>query len=152
MIRQLKKVLSPFFLQSTSFISTVILFTACNTTPILFKRIPSSLSGIFFNNHIAENDSINPIDLEFIYNGGGGAAGGLYNDGLTDLYFTASTTSNKLYLNKGNLVFDDITEKAGVTGEGRWSNAASVVDINNDGLADIYVCATIKKKAEQRRN
>jgi hypothetical protein len=152
MIRQIKKVLSPFFLQSISFISTVILFTACNTTPILFKRIPSSLSGIFFNNRIAENDSINPIDLEFIYNGGGIAAGDFNNDGLPDLYFTASTTSNKLYLNKDNLAFDDITEKAGVTGEGRWSNAASVVDINNDRLADIYVCATIKKNPEQRRN
>ncbi|MEP6947891.1 MAG: VCBS repeat-containing protein [Ginsengibacter sp.] len=90
--------------------------------------------------------------MEFLYNGGGVAVGDFNNDGLPDLYFTASTTSNKLYLNKGNLAFEDITEKAGVTGEGRWSNAASVVDINNDGLADIYICATIKKNPEQRRN
>ena len=118
----------------------------------LYLKIPSSASGIFFNNKVTENDSINPIDLEFLYNGGGVAVGDFNNDGLPDLYFTASTTSNKLYLNKGNLAFEDITEKAGVTGEGRWSNAASVVDINNDGLADIYVCATIKKNPEQRRN
>ena len=129
-----------------------VIITACNTTPTLFKKIPSSASGIFFNNKITENDSINPIELEFIYNGGGVAVGDFNNDGLPDLYFTASTTSNKLYLNKGNLAFEDITEKAGVTGEGRWSNGASVVDINNDGWADIYICATIKKNPEQRKN
>lgn len=151
MIPQIKKGLSPFILRSTYLLIAVI-FTACNTRPTLFKKIPSSTSGIFFNNKITENDSINPIDLEFLYNGGGVAVGDFNNDGLPDLYFTASTTSNKLYLNKGNLTFEDITEKAGVTGEGRWSNAASVVDINNDGWPDIYICATIKKNPEQRRN
>lgn len=90
--------------------------------------------------------------MEFLYNGGGVAVGDFNNDGLPDLYFTASTTSNKLYLNKDNFAFEDITVKAGVTGEGRWSNAASVVDINNDGLEDIYVCATIKKDPVQRTN
>src|SRR5450432_2013913 len=119
--------------------------SACKHHNTLFQKKTSSQTGITFNNQIIENDSINPIDLEFIYNGGGVAVGDFNNDGLPDLYFTASTTSNKLYLNKGNLTFEDITEKAGVTGEGRWSNAASVVDINNDGWPDIYICATIKK-------
>ncbi|MEO6452537.1 MAG: VCBS repeat-containing protein, partial [Ginsengibacter sp.] len=128
------------------------MFAACNTNSTLFKKVSSSQSGIFFNNQITENDSINPIDMEFLYNGGGVAAGDFNNDGLPDLYFTASTTSNKLYLNKGNFSFEDITGKAGVDGNGRWCNAASVVDINNDGLQDIYVCATIKKNPEQRRN
>ncbi|MEO6330322.1 MAG: VCBS repeat-containing protein, partial [Ginsengibacter sp.] len=125
---------------------------ACNTHSTLFKKISSSESGISFNNKVIENDSINPIDMEFLYNGGGVAVGDFNNDGLPDLYFTASTTSNKLYLNKGNLTFEDITQKAGVTGEGRWCNAASVVDINNDGLADIYVCSTIKKNPAQRKD
>ena len=131
-----------------------LLLAACKNESAggLFKKISSGHSGIHFNNIVVENDSINPIDLEFLYNGGGVAAGDFNNDGLTDLYFTASTTSNKLYLNKGGLVFDDITEKAGVTGESRWCNAASVVDINNDGLQDIYVCTTIKTNHWQRQN
>lgn len=129
-----------------------LFFTACHTAPTLFNKIPSSHSGIHFNNDIQENDSINPIDLEFLYNGGGVAVGDFNNDGKADLYFTASTVPNRLYLNKGDFVFEDVTSEARVTGEGRWSNAASVVDINNDGLADIYVCTTIKKDPEQRRN
>ena len=130
----------------------VIGLFACNNHHTLFQKKSSSQTGITFNNQITENDSINPLNLEFLYNGGGVAVGDFNNDGLPDLYFTASTTSNKLYLNKGDFAFEDITEKAGVAGEGRWCNAASVVDINNDGLADIYVCATIKKNPEQRRN
>ena len=118
----------------------------------MFKKISADKSGIHFNNIIVENDSLNPLDLEFLYNGGGVAVGDFNNDGLPDLYFTASTVSNKLYLNKGEMKFEDVTDKAAVTGEGRWCNAASVVDINNDGLDDIYVCATIYKNANRRKN
>ncbi len=135
----------PFFL-------LLVLLTACNKQTTLFHKISPSQSGITFNNSITENDSINPLDLEFLYNGGGVAVGDFNKDGLPDLYFTASITSNKLYLNKGKLSFEDVTDKAGVAGEGRWSNASSVVDINNDGWPDIYVCATIKKNPDQRRN
>jgi hypothetical protein len=149
---QNKKKISLSFLNPGFFILLAVLFIACNSHPTLFKKIPSSESGILFNNRVTENDSINPLDMQYIYNGGGVAVGDFNNDGLPDLYFTASTSSNKLYLNKGHLTFEDITQKAGVTGEGRWSNAASVVDINNDGLADIYVCATVHKNPEQRRN
>ncbi|MEP7108864.1 MAG: VCBS repeat-containing protein [Ferruginibacter sp.] len=152
MKRHFKKAPGNLILLSTFLTLITLLFTACNNNPSLFNKIPSSKSGINFNNQVTENDSINPIDLEFIYNGGGIAVGDFNNDGLADLYFTASTGSNKLYQNKGMFAFKDITGIAGVTGEGRWSNAASVVDINNDGLADIYVCATIRKNPEQRRN
>ena len=152
MIIPIKRIVSSFLLQSPVFILATVFLYSCNTIPTLFKQISSSHSGITFNNSITENDSINPLDLEFLYNGGGVAVGDFNNDGLSDLYFTASTTSNKLYLNKGNLSFTDITEKAGVAGADRWSNAASVIDINNDGLADIYVCATIKKNPQERRN
>ena len=126
-------------------------FVACNNNT-LFKKLSSSQTGITFSNAVTENDSINPLDLEFLYNGGGVAVGDFNNDGLPDLYFTASTTSNKLYLNRGNLKFEDITGKAGVTGDGAWSNGASVIDINNDGYEDIYVCNTIKQAPQQRRN
>ena len=78
--------------------------------------------------------------------------GDFNKDGLPDLYFTASTTGNKLYINKGNLKFEDVTATAAVSGEGMWSNAASVIDINGDGYEDIYVCTTIKSDPKQRRN
>ncbi len=130
----------------------VILLLSCKKNSTLFQKVSSDQSGIHFNNTIVENDSINPLDLEFLYNGGGVAVGDFNNDGLPDLYFTASTTSNKLYLNKGGLKFTDITNTSQVTGEGEWSNGASVVDINNDGLEDIYVCTTIKSNPEQRKN
>ena len=130
-----------------------ICIAACTSKPsALFKRIPAAHSGIHFNNRIVESDSINPIDLEFLYNGGGVAAGDFNNDGLTDLYFTASTGPNRLYINEGDLRFRDVTDMSGVTGEGRWSNAASLIDINNDGWEDIYVSTTIKKDPEQRKN
>ncbi|MBD0287244.1 MAG: CRTAC1 family protein, partial [Flavisolibacter sp.] len=130
----------------------VVFFFSCRQSTTLFQKRSAAHTHITFNNKIVENDSINPLDMEFLYNGGGVAVGDFNQDGLPDLYFTASQVSNKLYLNKGNLQFKDITEKAGVTGEGRWCNAASVVDINNDGWPDIYVCATIKKNPAERTN
>ena len=125
---------------------------SCKRSPTLFNKVSSSSTGINFNNNIIENDSINIITLEFLYNGAGVAVGDFNKDGLPDLYFTGSLVSNKLYLNKGSLSFTDVTGNAGVSGEGIWSSSASVVDINNDGWPDIYVCATIKKDPEQRRN
>lgn len=129
------------------------LFIACNQqSDTLFVKLSPKVTKIDFVNTIKENDSINPIDMEFLYNGGGVAVGDFNNDSLPDLYFTASTTSNKLYLNQGDLSFKDVTETAKVTGEKRWANAASVIDINNDGLDDIYVTNTIRTNPEERRN
>src|SRR4051812_3302537 len=129
-----------------------VIALSCNHPNTLFIKQSSSYTGINFNNRIVENDSVNPIDLEFLYNGGGVAVGDFNNDGLQDLYFTGSEVSNKLYLNKGDFKFEDVTDEAHVSGEGRWANGASVVDINNDGLPDIYECTTIKKDPAQRRN
>src|ERR1043166_7424372 len=95
---------------------SVIAFS-CNRPSTLFVKQSSSHTGIKFNNRIVENDSVNPIDLEFLYNGGGVAVGDFNNDGLQDLYFTASEVGNKLYLNKGNFKFKDVTDEAHVTGE-----------------------------------
>src|SRR3984885_2963153 len=99
---------------------------ACNHRHTRFEKKKASQTGITFNNRLTENDSINPIDMEFLYNGGGVAVGDFNNDGLPDLYFTASTVSNRLYLNKGNFTFEDVTKEAHVNGEGRWCNGASV--------------------------
>ena len=127
-------------------------FCSCNQRQTLFQAISSDESGIHFNNRIEENDSINPLDMTNIYNGGGVGIGDFNNDGLPDIYFTGNLVSNKLYLNRGHFKFDDITEEAGVGGDGKWCRGATVVDINNDGWPDIYVCATIKNNPEKRRN
>src|SRR3984893_6418168 len=125
---------------------------ACNKKPALFEKISSSHSGITFNNEIIENDSINPLDIVNIYNGGGVGLGDFNNDGKQDIFFSGNMVACKLYLNKGNFQFEDVTEKAGVEGMGRWARGVSIVDINNDGLMDIYICNTIYKDSLRRRN
>jgi hypothetical protein len=123
-----------------------------NKKDTLFTSISSDYSGIHFNNKIVENDTLNPIDVTNIYNGGGVGIGDFNNDGLPDIYFTGNRVSNKLYLNEGKLKFKDITEEAKVDGEGRWCRGVSVVDINNDGWLDIYVCVSMEKDPQRRRN
>jgi hypothetical protein len=126
---------------------------ACNTKkPALFEKISSSHSGIHFNNEITESDSLNPLDVVNIYNGGGVGIGDFNNDGLQDIYLTGNMVPCKLYLNKGDFKFEDATEKAGVEGMGRWARGVSIVDINNDGLMDIYIANTIYKDSMRRRN
>ncbi|MEO7046307.1 MAG: VCBS repeat-containing protein, partial [Ferruginibacter sp.] len=132
--------------------SLFLYLTACHNRQALFEEISSSHSGITFNNKITENDSINPMDIVNIYNGGGIGISDFNNDGLQDIYFGGNMVAGKLYLNKGNFKFEDITEKAGVGGMGRWERGISVVDINNDGLMDIYISNTIYKDSLRRRN
>lgn len=118
----------------------------------LFQKISSSRSGITFNNAITTNDSINPLDVVNIYNGGGVGIGDFNNDGKQDIFFTGNMAPCKLYLNKGDFKFEDITDAAGVSGKGRWARGVAVVDINNDNLPDIYICNTIYKDSLRRRN
>lgn len=125
---------------------------ACNNTNTLFKEISSAHSGIHFNNQITESDSINPMNVVNVYNGGGVGIGDFNNDGLQDIFFTGNMVSCKLYQNKGDFKFEDITDKAGVSGLGRWARGVSVIDINNDGLMDIYICNTIDKDSIKRTN
>src|ERR1044071_3926763 len=115
-----------------------LLFTLClvfcnSKKKTLFHLISSKQSGIHFANTIVENDSVNPIDLTNIYNGGGVGVADFNNDGLMDLYFTGNQVANKLYINKGDLKFDDVTTEAKVDGAGKWCRGVSIVDINNDG-------------------
>ncbi|MBU3744745.1 MAG: RNA-binding protein, partial [Sediminibacterium sp.] len=128
-----------------------VLLTSCSK-PTLFEQIPSSKSGIHFSNVIAETDSINVLDFENVYNGGGVGIGDFNNDGLQDIYFSGNLVSNRLYVNKGSFSFSDITSSAGVAGDGKWCRGVSVVDINNDGWQDIYVCATLLKDPAKREH
>lgn len=130
----------------------LLVFSACTGKHTRFERIPASHSGIDFNNRIIENDSINPLDMINLYNGGGVGIGDFNRDGKPDLYFTGNVVSNKLYLNKGNFRFEDVTAAAAVGGEGEWCRGVSVVDINNDGWPDIYVCTTISSDPAHRKN
>ena len=115
-----------------------LLFVSCNHKQTLFQLLPSSQTGIHFNNKVEENDKYNVLEYMNIYTGAGVAAGDVNNDGLVDLYFSGNQTTGRLYLNKGNFKFEDITEKAGLV-TNRWSTGVSIVDINGDGFLDIYV-------------
>ena len=105
-----------------------------------FSLISDSQTFITFQNTIKETKTLNFLNNANIYNGGGVATADFNNDGLTDVYFIANQESNKLYLNKGDFKFEDITKTAGVEDAEGWSTGVSVVDINNDGWFDIYVC------------
>ena len=124
----------------------------CSSDNVLFTEISSSTSGINFRNAIAETDSINVLEYEYVYNGGGVGIGDFNRDGLADIYFTGSIEKNGLYLNKGNFRFQDITRESRTEGGGSWCTGTAVVDINNDGWQDIYVCTTKKNDPGKRRN
>jgi len=130
----------------------LLVVISCNKKATVFEQISSSSSGIEFNNKIVENDSINPLDFINIYNGGGVGIGDFNNDGLQDIYFTGNQVPNQLYLNKGKFKFKDVTKEAGVDGEGKWCTGVSVVDINNDGWMDIYVCVSANNDPMKRQN
>ncbi len=105
----------------------------------LFQTLDADDTGIHFSNTILTTDSLSVLDFEYMFNGGGVAVGDINNDGLQDIYFTGNMTSSKLYINKGNWQFEDITDKANVS-TSVWANGAVMVDINQDGFKDIYVC------------
>ncbi|WP_031425286.1 VCBS repeat-containing protein [Flavimarina sp. Hel_I_48] len=119
----------------------LLIFTGCekNSVPVKFELLPASKTGINFNNAIEETFEFNPINFVYIYNGSGVGTGDINNDGLPDLFFGGNQVPSKLYLNKGNLEFEDITIPAGISKEG-WVTGVSFVDINCDNFMDIYVC------------
>ena len=129
--------------------SMILLHLASCTQPKdqpLFERLGSNQTSIAFNNVITESDSLNVIAFEYIYNGGGVGVGDLNNDGLQDVFFAGNMVTSKLYLNTGGLKFKDVTKIAGVA-TSRWCTGIAMVDINQDGLLDMYV-STIHPKEE----
>ncbi len=120
--------------------------------PTRFRLVPNEQSGVQFSNDVNETYTYNILNYEYLCNGGGVAIGDINNDGLPDLYFTGTFVSNKLYLNKGNLQFEDITDKAGVGAQQGFKTGVSMVDINHDGWLDIYVCRTSKSDDGQKNN
>ena len=133
-----------YFWKSTLVLLTMVVVGSCSTeqspepTSTLFEKLKATRTGVAFSNTLKENDSLNYFTYAYIYMGGGISAGDINNDGLPDLFFTGNMVPNKLYLNKGNLEFEDISESAGVAGDNRWYTGTTMVDINNDGYLDIY--------------
>ena len=142
------------------FIAFLFSFFSCSNkegkSETIFTLLDSSYTGINFVNNLPINvmTDDNVLSSQYYYNGGGVAIGDVNNDGLSDIYLTANKSSNKLFLNLGNLKFKDVTEEAGV-GSNRFSTGATFVDINNDGFLDLYVCNSgvkstkIKDRANQ---
>jgi hypothetical protein len=118
----------------------------------VFTELSSDKTKVTFANNITEDEQNNIIQYLYYYNGGGVAAGDVNNDGLPDLYFTSNQGQNKLYLNKGEMRFEDATEKADVGGKGNWSTGVTMADVNADGYLDIYVCNVGKYKNFKGRN
>src|SRR5690349_11466025 len=117
-------------------------FISCHRPNSLFTSLSSSKTNITFANNLETQKAFGILYYLYYYNGGGVAIGDINNDGLPDIYFTANSKGhNKLYLNKGNYQFEDITEKAGVAGTSDWCTGATMADVNGDGLLDIYVCS-----------
>ncbi|MBD2754859.1 VCBS repeat-containing protein [Spirosoma validum] len=137
-------------------LSFLFLFTACREKT-LFERVDSSETGITFANTITDSDTLNILNYQYIYNGGGVGVGDFNGDQKPDVFFAGNQVPNRLYINEiesgsGKFTFKDVTQSAGVGGGGRWCSGVSVVDINADGKLDVYVSNTLHKKAAQRAN
>jgi hypothetical protein len=133
----------------------LIIFTiscSSNKKNTLFELLPNSITNINFRNNLDYTEELNPYTYRNFYNGGGVGVGDFNNDSLQDIFFTGNLVSNKLYLNKGNFNFEDITDKSGLNTEGIWSTGVSIVDINHDGFLDIYVCKSGPPGGERRNN
>ena len=122
-----------------------MLFSCQQKETKLFTKLNALDTGIGFKNKLTETHSYNYFTYPYMYSGGGVSIGDINNDGLEDIFFTGNMVSNRLYLNKGNLKFKDISEYAGVLGDNRWYSGTTFVDINQDGYLDIY-CSVGGKK------
>jgi hypothetical protein len=118
----------------------------------LFTLLPSSYTGVHFENRVEATPELNVFTYRNFYNGGGVAVGDLNGDGLPEVMLTSNLHGNKLYLNKGHFQFQDITDEAGVGGKGSWATGVTFADVNGDGLLDIYVCYAGNIAGKRRAN
>jgi hypothetical protein len=132
---------------------SISLFWSCQEDQTTrFELLPPTQTGISFRNDLKPSKAFNILEYLYYYNGGGVSAGDINNDGLVDLYFTANQGANKLYLNKGELRFEEISAAAGVVGSGTWSAGATMADVNGDGWLDIYVSNVGNYKSAKGKN
>ncbi len=135
--------------------SCLVLLVACKPKPKetpMFVTLDNKKTGLDFNNNLSYNKDFNLFKYMYFYNGGGVGAGDFNNDGKIDLFFASNQHQNKIYLNEGALHFKDVTKEAGIPDDGGWSTGISVVDINNDGLLDIYICRVGKYEILNSKN
>ncbi|HUX55895.1 MAG TPA: VCBS repeat-containing protein [Bacteroidales bacterium] len=142
--------------KSPTILLLLILLFSCKQeekeTNYLFTLLPPSSTHVNFSNQLTENEQFNIIEYLYFNNGAGVASGDINNDGLVDLYFSSNQLPNRLYLNKGYLEFEEITNEAGVAGNGDWKTGVTMADVNGDGFLDIYVCQVGNYKTLKGRN
>ncbi|HEY9704393.1 MAG TPA: VCBS repeat-containing protein, partial [Allocoleopsis sp.] len=137
-------------LKYTAFI--VLLMESCtNKQNTLFEKVTAQYANIYFNNKITPSDAVNAFTFTNFYNGGGVGIGDFNKDGLQDVFFTGNQESCRLYINKGDFKFEDITQAAGVSTD-RWCTGVSVADVNQDGWDDIYICVASHPTFKNTRN
>ncbi|HXL54945.1 MAG TPA: VCBS repeat-containing protein, partial [Chitinophagaceae bacterium] len=129
-----------------------LLVNCRNESEKLFSELKSGRTGIDFRNLLVEDESLNIAHYIYFYNGAGVAIGDINNDGLQDVFFTGNMVKNRLFLNKGGFRFENITEQSHVAEKQGWCTGATMVDINQDGLLDIYVCRSADDDPEKRKN
>ena len=129
-----------------------IFLNSCKNNDTLFTELSDSETGINFRNTLFEDGPLNVANYIYFYNGGGVSVGDINNDGLQDILFTGNMVRNRLFLNKGNFQFEDITKKAGVDLMQGWCTGATMTDINNDGKLDIYICRSADINSDRRKN
>jgi hypothetical protein len=129
-----------------------MLLASCSGDATLFRNIDPSRSGITFENSIREDPELNILNYEYLYNGGGVGIADFNGDSLPDIYLSGNRVPGRLYLNRGELHFEDVTAASGTDGMGRWVKGVSIVDVNNDGRMDIYLCAAVLPDSGARRN
>jgi len=134
----------------------ILFLTGCQHSsvkqPVLFKVLEEKTTGLDFSNTLSPTQEFNVFKYMYFYNGGGVGAGDFNNDGKIDIFFAANQVANRLFLNEGGLHFKDVTAEAKIPEDGAWSTGVSVVDINNDGLLDIYICRVGNHETLHSRN